>query len=391
MLRALLRDHEAEMGVFEKVGLFKTPELLEKYVIASEVTVEVLDLFLSRVFGAERATFGNDSGDLSALWESLGCFSLRSRRSAAGEDLSARPDVPDKAVEGLCAKVQDLERQLCAMQRQLEMQGEVSQLAMSLDGKLGEIERECDRQVSDLRLKVSDVSEEVVSLKKELNDKASNGEVMELSEKVSHLKDAERRLEDGISSAEKKAADVEKALRDEIQRLDVAMKAIPIDPLNGIIAQLTRQCGGNVHEKGIVEVTASSVLSNSDQYQAKNAVELGTDSYFQSNSEPTPWICYDFKRQRVTPTSYSIRTVRRCCPRSWALQVSNDGQKWDVVDACDNNEDLNASYVTHNFTISTPPRGSFRFIRLRQTGRNHDGSNSLAITSLEVFGTLSPQ
>ena len=389
MLRALLRDHEAAMGVFEKVGLFKTPELLEKYVIASEVTVEVLDLFLSRVFGAERATFGNDSGDLSALWESLGCFSLRSRRSAAGEDLSARPDVPDKAVEGLCAKVQDLERQLCAMQRQLEMQGEVSQLAMSLDGKLGEIERECDRQVSDLRLKVSDVSEEVVSLKKELNDKASNGEVMELSEKVSHLKDAERRLEDGISSAEKKAADVEKALRDEIQRLDVAMKAGPIDPLNGIIAELTRQCGGNVHEKGLVEVTASSVSSNS--YQAKNAVELGTDSFFQSNSEPTPWICYDFKRQRVTPTSYSIRTVACCCPRSWALEVSNDGEKWEAVDTRNNNEDLNAEYVTHNFAISAPPRGSFRFIRLRQTGKNHNGNDYLAITSLEVFGTLSPQ
>ena len=377
------------MGVFEKVGLFKTPELLEKYVIASEVTVEVLDLFLSRVFGAERANFGNDSGDLSALWESLGCFSLRSRRSAAGEDLSARPDVPDKAVEGLCAKVQDLERQLCAMQRQLQMQGEVSQLAMSLDGKLGEIERECDRQVSDLRLKVSDVSEEVVSLKKELNDKASNGEVMELSEKVSHLKDAERRLEDGISSAEKKAADVEKALRDEIQRLDVAMKAVPIDPLNGIIAQLTRQCGGNVHEKGLVEVTASSVSSNS--YQAKNAVELGTDSFFQSNSEPTSWICYDFKRQRVTPTSYSIRTVACACPRSWALEVSNDGEKWEAVDTRNNNRDLNAEYVTHNFVITAPPRGSFRFIRLRQTGKNHTENDCLAITSLEVFGILSPQ
>ena len=385
MLRAILRDSEAAKAVFEKVGLFKAPELLEKYVIASEVTVEVLDLFLSRVFGTDRATFANDSGDLNALWESLGCFSLRDRRGSAGEELPARPDVPDKAVEGLCVKVQDLERQVCALQRQIQMHGEVSQLAMSLDGKLEEVERERDRQVSDLRLKVSSVSEEVVRLKKELSAKVSNGEVRELSEEVSRLKEAERRLEDRISSAEKKAAEGEKVPRDVVTKMD------PSDQLNGIIAHLTRKCGGNVHENGLVEVTASSIFSDSSQFQAQNAVELGTDTFFNSKSEPAPWICYDFKKQRVTPTSYSIRTVRRCCPRSWALQVSNDGQKWDVVDARDNNEDLNASYVTHNFTISTPPRGSFRFIRLRQTGRNHDGNNYLGITSLEVFGTLSSQ
>ena len=82
MLRALLRDSEAAKALFEKVGLFKTPELLEKYLIASEVTVEVLDLFLAE---------------------------------------------PKKEVEGLRVKVQDLEQQLCAVQRQLQMQGEVAQ------------------------------------------------------------------------------------------------------------------------------------------------------------------------------------------------------------------------------------------------------------------------
>ena len=126
MLRGLLRDSEAAKALFEKMGLFKSPELLEKYVIASEVTVEVLDVFLSRVFGTERGCISNESGDLKALWESLGCCSWSEGKGAASGDLSARAD---EQMEGLRVKVHDLERQLCAVQRQLQMQGEVSRLA----------------------------------------------------------------------------------------------------------------------------------------------------------------------------------------------------------------------------------------------------------------------
>ena len=118
--------------------MFKSPELLEKYVIASEVTVDVLDLFLSRIFGAERAPIDTTSGDLKTLWESFGGFSLKGRNDARDES-----DEPDK-VEGLRLKVENLERQLCAVQRQLQMQGEVSQLAASIDGRLNEIARECE-------------------------------------------------------------------------------------------------------------------------------------------------------------------------------------------------------------------------------------------------------
>ena len=50
--------------------------LFEKYVIASEVTVEVLDVFLSHILGTERAPIGNGSGDLKVLLESLGSASL---------------------------------------------------------------------------------------------------------------------------------------------------------------------------------------------------------------------------------------------------------------------------------------------------------------------------
>ena len=387
MLRVLLRDSEASKALFEKAGLFKDPGLLEKYVIASEVTVEVLDMLFSRVFGTERALIGQGSGDLKTLLEGLGCLSLSDRKATDGEDLSTPADEPAREVEGLRVKVQDLERQLCAVQRQLQMH-EVSQLAVSLDGRLDEVARECERRVSDVR---SQVCAEVVRLEKEVSKRVSTGDVKKLSEDVSRLKDGERSLGERISSVEE-TLETKRALMDEIQgelkRFDRVL--IQIDPLNGIIAKLTRDCGGNVHEKGVVEVTASGCCGGTDN-EPKNAVDLGTNTWFGSEGKANSWICYNFKKWRVAPASYSIRSARGSFPRSWVFEVSNDGEKWEVVDRRDNNSDLNAACVTRNFEISPRPSGSFRFVRLLQTGKNSAGDDEIWLSSFEVFGTLSSQ
>ena len=286
MLRGLLRGSEASKALFERAGLFKTPELLEKYVIASEVTVEVLDVFLSRVFGTERSPVGDVSGELKVLLESLGSVSLSDCNDAGGEGLHSRADEPDKTMEGLRVKVENLERQLCALQRQLQMQGDVSKLASSLDGRLNELARECERRVSA-------VSEDVVRLEKEVGERASTGDVKSLLEEVSHLKEGERSLGDrllGVDTETREAALVlRREIQEKIERLDAVMKMnVPFDPLNGIIAQLTRECGGNVHENEVIEVTGSSCSRGGRE--PKNAADLGTNSFFESNSQPDQWI-----------------------------------------------------------------------------------------------------
>ena len=394
MLRGLLRDSEAAKALFEKFGLFKSPELLEKYVIASEVTVEVLDVFLSRVFGTERASIDKGSGALRGLLDGLGCACLSDMEGTAGEDPSPRAEESEKEIGGLRVKVENLERQLCAVQRQLQMQGEVSQLAVALDCRLDEIARDFEKRVSDVGSHVSSVSEEIVRLKKEVSEKATTGDVRGLSEEVSRLKEWETSL-GRLSGVERKIEETDRALRDEIKRLDAEVKLVLRQhhilydagkPLEGIIAHLTRECGGNVHEKGVVEVTASSCSD-----PAKHAVELGTNTYFLSNEEPNSWICYDFKERRVAPTSYSIRTAwSDSNPKSWVLEVSNDGSdgSWEVVDSRENNEDLKGRRITRTFAISTRPHGIFRFVRLLQTGKNHDEGDILILTSFEVFGTL---
>ena len=162
-----------------------------------------------------------------------------------------------------------------------------------------------------------------------------------------------------------------------MQRPVVAPGEFPFwytQPLDGIIAHLTRECGGNVHNKGVVKVTSSGGSSCG----CGDAVDLGSYRSFLSKNSPNSWICYDFRERRVTPTSYSIRSQRGgsgCChPKSWVLEVSNDGSEgsWAVVDSRENNNDLNDSEMALNFAISAPPSGAFRFVRLRQTGKNHD-------------------
>ena len=80
-------------------------------------------------------------------------------------------------------------------------------------------------------------------------------------------------------------------------------------------------------------------------------------------------------------------------PKSWVLQVSNDGNRgsWAVVDSRENNNELDDSFVTRNFALSALPSGSFRFVRLHQTGKNHEGNDRLSFPSLELFGTLSSE
>ena len=150
---------------------------------------------------------------------------------------------------------------------------------------------------------------------------------------------------------------------------------------------MSRECGGNVQETGVINVTASSCAAG----KIHSVVDLGSDSWFRSKNGPHSWICYDFKGMRVKPTSYSIRTAESCFPKSWVLEVSNDGDAgmWIGIDSREGNEDLNAKHVTRNFAIALAPNKAFRFLRLRQTGKNHDGNDALELCSLEIFGTVS--
>ena len=392
MLRGLLREGAAAKALFENLGLFNDPERLEKYVVASEVTVEVLNMFFARILGTEKAPI--ESVDVSAVRDHLSDLFLNGEKDQAQETLSERGDDQNSAMEKMQGKVADLERQLAAMQRQLKMQGEVSELAVAVNDRLDKIVSKSEKQTTEIRDVNLQMVHHVELLKKEISSKAGVGDVEALSKQVSALREAERRLDGQIASVEEKIKEANQALRKEIQdKVKQRSQQITITPtngpLNGIIAYLTQKYGGNVHDKGVVEVTGTSARG-SDVH--KNVVDLGAGSYFYSEqeNEPNQWICYDFKDKRVAPTSYSIKSVNSAYNiKSWVFEVSNDGRDgtWQGVDSRNDNNDLKARSVTHNFPISQT-HGSFRFVRLRQTGKNHGGDDRLPLCALEVFGTL---
>jgi hypothetical protein len=152
-----------------------------------------------------------------------------------------------------------------------------------------------------------------------------------------------------------------------------------------------------VHTKGVVEVTGSFPLCGCDDYGPKNAVDFESGETFISNvtgeGDSLPrgaWLCYDFKRMRVIPKQYTIRTHNNPAGKehlkSWIVETSEDGDKWEIIDRRDDNHDLNGFRFIHTFDISS--QTTFRFIRLTNIGLSHHKNWMIEIEAWEIFGTL---
>jgi hypothetical protein len=162
-------------------------------------------------------------------------------------------------------------------------------------------------------------------------------------------------------------------------------------PLHGIISYLTEKHSGNVHDKGVVNITASSVWSS---YDAKHAADLGSDDYWESENEDNSWLCYDFKACRVKPTHYTIQSPRVRSTsdyylKNWIVEVSNDGSGWKMIDSRTNNGDLNGPNQVHTYEI--PSSDYCQMIRIRHQGQSWYANAQyyfILIGSLEFFGDL---
>jgi hypothetical protein len=159
-------------------------------------------------------------------------------------------------------------------------------------------------------------------------------------------------------------------------------------PFCGIISYLTSTHGGNVYDRGIVDVTASS--NYGAEYLPKYAVDLSCENGFGSQNVPNQWLCYDYKELRIIPSGYSIRSGlktwdKRCYLRSWVIETSMDGSTWNVVDRRDRLSSL-ANAEVRSFTILNGQ--PCRFIRIRQTSKTDGDYDHLVVTAWEIFGTL---
>ena len=155
---------------------------------------------------------------------------------------------------------------------------------------------------------------------------------------------------------------------------------------NGIISHLKRECGGNVHEKGVVNIKASSNEYN----QCHQLVDYGTISCWYTNSEPNSWVSFDFKEKKVSLSSYTLKSrtdFDYYHPVEWEIEGSNDESSWVSLDSRNTREQCGKG-VVKNYSCNKGNHGFYRFIRMRQTGKNSGGRHSLLLCQIELFGKL---
>jgi hypothetical protein len=155
-------------------------------------------------------------------------------------------------------------------------------------------------------------------------------------------------------------------------------------PLEGIIALLTAEHKGNVHEKGVVMITSKSAWPRAE-LKLQNVADLSSKSRFQSHNAAGQWVCWEFPRMLVRLTDYTIESEWL---KSWAIEGSLDGENWMELDRHTNTRAFERHAVA-SFPVGVEMY--CRFVRLMQTGENHQGQlgyDSLILRAVEFFGTL---
>jgi hypothetical protein len=161
----------------------------------------------------------------------------------------------------------------------------------------------------------------------------------------------------------------------------------PGSPWSGLISYLEEMCCGNVHEKGVIEITCSSSYCN----HCWDVVNYKWNDYWCTKDVGNSWIQIDFNKWFVSLTHYSLKSDGEGAHHlvQWELRGSLDGNTWVVLDQR-HTKDLDGEYITKTFCCNG--EGSFttsyRYIRLHQTGKNSSGRDYLMLGNIEFFGLI---
>jgi hypothetical protein len=160
----------------------------------------------------------------------------------------------------------------------------------------------------------------------------------------------------------------------------------------GIIAHLTKKHNGNVHDKGIVEITTSSLDGGNPAHHGKNVVDYSGVGHFGTAEDGSPWICFNFRSMRIILTHYTILSDKReprwrpVFLRSWVVEVSNDGADWTEVDRRSDCSHLKGPEKTAIFKVPSEIEG--QFVRIRVLAVHDSDRLCLEMKAIEFFGTL---
>ena len=164
----------------------------------------------------------------------------------------------------------------------------------------------------------------------------------------------------------------------------------------GIIEYLTRENGGNIYDKGVIDITSNSIVDNVN-FHPKNLIDYNVETYYCSNNNiKNSFICFDFKDRLVELESYTIKTYRNPANyehlKNWIIEVSGNGFDWKTIDYHNNDNSLNGPYNISTFKVKKQNEGFYRYIRLKQTGESwctaYGSYYVFAMICIEFYGKL---
>lgn len=200
-------------------------------------------------------------------------------------------------------------------------------------------------------------------------------------EKIEQQKREQQRVE-------KERLDQERVKREQLEREQIQQEEATRfkgKPYYGILSFFRTKCGGNVHERGVVNVTTSS---NEYFWSKPHLITDGSVEGWSSKDESLSWITFDFKSHLVCLTHYSLRCGDHGYPKKWEITGSNDGKLWTNIDSRDTSE--LSDKECHTYTCQSHSR-FYKHIRLTHTEKNIIRSNKLSLCQIEFFGTVKPR
>ncbi|KAK8842128.1 hypothetical protein M9Y10_026355 [Tritrichomonas musculus] len=151
----------------------------------------------------------------------------------------------------------------------------------------------------------------------------------------------------------------------------------------GIFNYLNKECGGNSHLKGII-----NIKSNCDHYKhCYDLIDNQFNDYFYPRESPNSFVEFDFKKYRVSINKYSLKSNKNISSKliNWEIVGSNNKQNWDPIDERHISE-WSGSYNVS--TYSTQNEEFYEFVQIRLKGVNSDNGYYLILSSIEFFGKI---
>ncbi|XP_028393551.1 coiled-coil domain-containing protein 18-like [Dendronephthya gigantea] len=181
---------------------------------------------------------------------------------------------------------------------------------------------------------------------------------------------------------------------DYIEGKDTTKRGVPADfdhkDTQGILYWLGTGGGTeewkNPAESGLMKITRSSYGHG----KASDVAER-KGSWCSTSNKTNQWWKIDFGEKRsVLPSAYTLQhgwSGVSGALRNWVLEGSRDGKVWHILANHVNDDTLDKGYAAATWKIDDVST-AYRFLRVRQTGKNEAGKDSLRLSGLEVYGQL---